>query len=243
MRRFIAILTCLAALTAFAADPDVIATRAARAFAAGEWASAHAMYVLVSDAKPMEAMPYGRAVVASLMRNDTTATTTEIRRALANGVALDSVLAVIEKESLALGKGNMYVGELHRISAEMPYLRRPVDARLLRYYIFRYDAPQIIRYSQTLLKGLPDSPVYLNTLAKGYSLNGQKDMAEQTWRHILELDSDNLEALVCLGNALRESDPQSALTYLFRANEIHPTPYLQATIRSLSARNGEAPRE
>lgn len=204
--------------------------RAARAFDAGEWASAQALYMLEADRTPTQALPYGRIVVAALMAGDTSCTISQIERAMAHGVPLDSVLAVVETESRTLGRGDMYVGELHRIENSLPYLRRPVQARLLDYYIFRNDPDNIIRYSKLLLRGLPDSPRYLNTLAAGYALAGDTAEAIAAWQKALAADPDNVEALVSLGNALLATDRAAALEYLRRANTLRPSDYLRRII-------------
>lgn len=233
MRRLLFILLLGMSVAAHAIDAASVGAKAARAFQAGDWPSAHALYMMLSDAEPRRPQPYGRAIVASLMRGDTTATASEVERALSHGVKLDSVLTVVETDLLALGKGNMYVAELHRIGKALPYLRRPMDIRLLDYYTFRCDAPNIIRYSRLLLAGLPDSATYLNSLANGYVLAGDMEHAVATWRHVIELHPDNLEALVSLGNALAETAPQQALPYLKKAYSLHPTPYLESLISSL----------
>lgn len=217
------------------ADSGALGHRASRAFDAGEWASAQALYLRVSDIEPADALPYGRIIFAGLMRGDTTVTTSSVERALTNHVPLDSVLTVLENEALAHFDGHLYVVELHRIGREMPYLRRPVDARLLKYYTFRSDAPMMIRYAQALLRGLPDSPQYLNILAKAYLIDGDIAAAIATWKRTVAADNDNLEALVGLGNALYESNPAEALPYLEKAQEIHPTPYLATRIAALKS--------
>lgn len=230
MRPIFTFLILIAAFTVRGADNGVLSQRAARAFDAGEWASAHALYLLVSDAEPEAAMPYGRAIFAGLMQGDTSVTAPTVKRALSNHVPLDSVLSVIEAEALSHTDGRLYVAELHRIGNELPYLRRPIDARLLRYYTFRSDAPMMKRYAEALLRGLPDSPQYLNILAKAYLIESDIPAAVATWKRTIAADADNLEALIGLGNALYESDPVEARQYLTRAYTLHPTPYLRALL-------------
>lgn len=215
-----------ALLACMVAGGATIQDRADRAFSAREWASAQALYMLEADRTPAQARPYGRIVVAALMAGDTSCTISQIERAMAHGVPLDSVLSVVETESMTLGQGDMYAGELHRIENSLPYLRRPVQARLLNYYTFRNDPENIIRYSQLLLRGLPDSPRYLNSLAYGYTLAGDNAAAIATWEKTLKADPDNIEALVSLGNALFDIDQASALTYLRRAYSLRPSDYL-----------------
>ena len=76
------------------------------------------------------------------------------------------------------------------------------------------------------MRGLPDSPRYLNSLAYGYTLAGDNAAAIATWEKTLKADPDNIEALVSLGNALFDIDQASALTYLRRAYSLRPSDYL-----------------
>lgn len=204
--------------------------RAARAYEAREWPSAHALYMLVSEEEPTDATPYGRAVVAALMQGDSTVTTGRIETAMSHGVPLDSVLAVIEHETIALGQSTMYEHELLRTAAALPYLQRPLQSRLLNHYLFRRDAANIIRYATVLLRGIPDNTTWLNSLAQGYLLAGDMQAAIDTWRRTLDADPDNIEALICLGNALLPDDRDVALPYLIHANELQPSDYLRNII-------------
>lgn len=224
MRRLLAVILVFTALICCAGD---VVRLAERAYSSGEWARAQALYMLATDAPHPDAVPYGRAIVAALMNGDTTATSLMLEKALKSGIPFDSVLEVIEQSSMSLGKGGMYVGELHRIAAELPYLRRPVDARLLSYYTFRSDPDNIIRYSQALLRGMPDAPEWLNSLAYGYMLAGDNDSAAATWRRVLEVDPDNYDALLNLGNMLLATDRQAAMPLLKRACDLRPTDYLR----------------
>lgn len=232
MRRLVSLALVLAALSLHAADSAALLQRASRAFDAGEWASAQALYLHVTESEPSLPMPYGRAVFSSLMRADTTMTSELVERALKAHVPLDSVLSVVESEALAHAESTLYVDELHRLGRKMPYLRHPIEARLLKYYTFRSDAPMMIRYAKALLVGLPDAPQYLNALASAYLIEGDIDAAVAAWKRALGVDADNLDALVGLGNALYDSDPTAARQYLERAYQIHPTPYLQSKLSS-----------
>lgn len=174
--------------------------RAARAFDAREWASAEAMYLVISDAEPEAVRPYARIIVSNVMRGDSTATLPAVERALNAHVAIDSLLDEIRNQALEANAGDIYPQELNRIAAGLPYLRRPIDARLLDYALFRSDPDGIIRYATALLKGLPNSTLYLNKLAYGYMLRGDMEQAAATWRRVLEIDPDNTEARLYLEN-------------------------------------------
>ena len=226
MRRCVFLTLMLFALTAGAQ----LHIRAARAYEAREWPSAHALYMLVSEEEPTDATPYGRTIVAALMQGDSTVTAGRIETALSHGVPLDSVLTVIEHETIALGQSTMYERELLRTAAALPYLQRPLQSRLLTHYLFRRDAANIIRYATVLLRGIPDNTTWLNSLAQGYLLSGDMPAAIDTWRRTLNADPDNIEALICLGNALLPDDRAAAMPYLIRANELQPSDYLRNII-------------
>lgn len=226
MKLRVLLVLMLFALTASAQ----LRVRAERAYEAREWPSAHALYMLVSEEEPTDATPYGRAAVAALMQGDSTVTAGRIETAMSHGVPLDSVLAVIEHETIALGQSTMYERELLRTAAALPYLQRPLQSRLLAHYLFRRDAANIIRYATVLLRGIPDNTTWLNSLAQGYLLAGDMQAAIDTWRRTLNADSDNIEALIYLGNALLPDDRAAALPYLIRANELQPSDYLRNII-------------
>lgn len=236
MRRLFLILLLCPAVLCSATGPDAMNVRAARAYESGEWASAQAMYSLVTEREPDDALPYGRAIVAASMRGDTASVCPLLEKGLQAGVPLDSLLGVIENGALALGEGSMYLSTLDRIAATLPYLRRPVDARLLSYFKFRRDAANTALYARRLLAGLPEDARYLNDLAWAEAMQGNFAEAEATWRKVLEYHSDNLEALTALGNMLVETRPDEALVLLGRANELHPSNYLASLISKLKQR-------
>ena len=215
------------------AGEDALLARARRAYEAGEWASAQALYGMVSSRRPDDFGATSRALTAGLMRGDTVSAATLVEQAMSAGAPLDSLMNSFEDEARALGRADIYVATLHRLVESLPYMRRPFNARLLNYYCFRQDADRIIEYSQLLLSGLPDTPRYLNTLAWGYALNGDMESAIATWRRSIKADPDNFEALVAAGNALVGTDPEQALAFLLHANDINPSPYLNQIIRRL----------
>lgn len=233
MKRSLALFAVvLSAIVAFANTS--LGNRAARAYEAREWASAQALYQLVYDAKPDSALAYGRTIVASMMRGDSAVVPTTVERALTAQIPLDTVLRAVETASFSIGSGNVYPRVLHILSSSLPYLRRPLNSRLLEYYSFRCDGPQMIHYANILLQGLPDDATYLNALAWGYFYSGNIAMARHTLQRLVAAHPDNVRALLTLAETLAESDPDTALTLLTRAYGIHPTPYLRAKIDTLS---------
>lgn len=230
------ILSMAVGMPAFGADntPSVIA-KAARAFDAGEWASAQALYGILSDRQPKSGFNYGRSIVASERLGDHSAATAMLERAMANSVPLDSVLVHVESESLALGDSKLYPTFLEDSRTAMPWLSRALDTRLLDYYTFRHDPEMMVEASRKMLRGLPDSTEYLSVLARGLMMLGRDSEAADTWRHILEIDPSNLDALLRLGNYLYASAPAEALELLKKANALSPSPYLQQRIERLDA--------
>lgn len=237
MKLFFTILLLLPALFMAAGNDTAMEARAARAYSSGDWASAQALYGMVSSRSPGNCLAVARAVSAGLMRSDTTSVVPLIEQALSTGMPLDSLMNTFEDETRALGKADIYEATLHHLVMAMPYLKRPFNARLLAYYRFRQDADRIIEYSEILLSGLPGDVRYLNSLAWGYALKGDMPQALTTWLRATEADPDNFEALSSAGNALIPSDPQRARQLLQRACEIRPTPHLRHLLESLNAQH------
>ena len=223
----------IAAIAASAADYALTARRAARNYHFGEWAQAGALFELMLDQHPDSARTYSRAIVAASMLADTARTVGLLERAMNHGVALDSVVEGVRSESLAKGASHIYEEFLNRIRARLPYMARAVDARLLDYYEFRNDGPQIVRLSRAMLEGLPDSPRYLMALARGSILTGDTATAEAAWQRILEDDPRNIDALRAYGLYMHQSGrPAEARPLLERADRIAPTPYITKILNS-----------
>lgn len=219
---------------ALAADSEAIATRAARAYVAGEWAGAQALYGLVADSDPSSAPAAAHLIVSAEMRADTTVASGAIDRYMRVGAPLGDLLGQLEDLSFSLGRAGMYESLLLRLARQMPYLRRPLALRLLHFYMFRGNPSQTIEYATMLLRGQPGDPLYLNAMGQAYMTLGDVDSALQCFADALAGDPDNLEALTALGNYYAASDDAAtALPYLRRAAAIAPSPYLDGEIARL----------
>lgn len=205
------------------------AERAERSFEGREWASAAALYELMLDMRADSADVYSRAIVASAMIPDTAATTDLMQRAMAHGVGLETVLRGVRGISFDIGAPDLYGAYLHRLRASMPWMSRALDHELLRYYIFRDDGPEIVRYARIMLDGLPDSAAFLHALARGYMLQCDMQSAVGVWEKILSLYPDDYDSLLYLGNYYVLSGRRAqAEPYLARALRVRPTPYVEA---------------
>ncbi len=237
MYRFLVILTLvLGSLSAVALAPDsVMDRRADRAYRAAEWTSAQTLYNILADRQPADALVAARAITSGLMRGDTAALIPAVEKSLSAGTPIDSLIGSLQTEALNLRRIDLYEHTLHTMAVGLPYLRRPINARLLAYYRFRNDADNVIRYAGMMLAGVADDPRYLNPLAWAYAQKGNIDKAVETWRRVLVVEPDNIEALLSAGNALAATDPTAALPLLRRAAAIRPTPYLTSLIGKLQS--------
>lgn len=201
MRRLLLMIIALAALTSAASDRyAVLSVRADRAYRWQEWASAAAMYELMLDIRPDSAAVYEQAIVASAMIPDTVAAVDLLQRAMGHGIPLDGILDGVRSRSFAAGAPALYGRYLLSLRAAMPYMARALDHELLRYYTFRNDGPMMVHYSEIMLRGLPDSPEFLHSLAMGYLLSADYENACATWRRILTLDPADRTARLYLEN-------------------------------------------
>lgn len=239
-RLHLIIILCLLAValsvSAQVDDYDRMAQRAARYFEHQEWPNASALYTVMIGERPTEVENYGRALVASGMMADTVAQIDLTQRALRAHVPVDSLLASVERTSFSVGQTSMYEQYLLRLKAHQPWLARIIDGYLLRYYAYRRYAPGMIQYSTVMLDGNPDNVDYLYLLAQGYLISNQIDRAVDTYKRILFVDPQELDALLYLGcyYATVKPMPDDARAYLTRAYSINPTPYVDSLIKNLS---------
>ena len=238
IRRIITLMLtlCACAMQAWSVNPyPQLEQRAQRFFTYEEWASAAAMFDLMLEQRPDIPSTYGQAIVANAMRGNTSEQIRLMSLALDHHVPFDSVFSRVRQWSYHLGKADIYENFLTLNREAHPWMRRTIDAQLLKYYTFRRNGPEMITYSQRMLAGAPDNIGFLYTLASGQLLTGKSSEGIATLLRILSLDPDNYDTLVMLGNWYAEhpSPSISPLTYLNHAYSLRPTPYVASLIESL----------
>ena len=238
---FMLLLSCMAI---YAFDYATAARKARRFFEHREWASASAMYDLMLDHRPYVADTYSYAIVSAAMRADSADEMRLLEQAMHNSIPFDSVMNGVF--DVALASGNIETHEEFLLNAQQcyPWLARAIDRFLLDYYCFRNDGVRMVRYSNLLLEGLPDNIEFMTTLAQGYLLNGEADSAITIYRRVIELDPDNFNALVSVGNycvscindAPEDCVPairQEARAMLQHAYALKPTPFVAKILKNL----------
>lgn len=233
----IAVLLCAASIV-YANDYSKIESRASRFFNQQEWASASAMYDLMIDRKPSVCENYGYAIVSAGMRNDTLAQISLMDRSLNSHVPLDSLFQSVKEVSFSIGESSLYEDFLIRIKAQHQWLARGVDNYLLEYYVFRNNAPQVIKYSRSMLDGASDNIKFLTYLANGLMQEGQTAEAIETYEKIININPDDYNALLQVANyfqltATTDKSRKTALNYFERAQKIKSTPYIEKAISQL----------
>ena len=214
--------------------------KARRFFAHGEWASASAIYDLMLEERPEVPTTYGEAIVSNAMRGDTAAQMRLMSVALDHQVPFDSVFSQVKQWSFHLGKSHLYENFLKETRKAYPWMRRTIDGNLLKYFAFRRDGAEMVNYARLMLDGAPQNISFLHTLAWGYMLTGNDAEGVAAYERILEIDSNDFDALVALGNwyantaamAAPESAPK-AIGYLERAYSCRPTPFIAALLARL----------
>jgi len=232
MRKLLLTITYAIALTLMAQIPYAeTADKAKRAFQAREWATASALYNFMIHQRPEDPNPYGPAIVAAEAMGDTIRPMELLRQATQYNISLDTILTLVRQNAFAAARPQMYRQLILSAQQTYPWMRRPLDARLLQWAEFRNDGPAIIQYARTMHQGLPQAPRYLNALAQGNILIGDTTQAIQAWEQCLRQNPDNLDALLNLGNYhLLQGRRDLALPYLRQAYDIAPTPHLAAII-------------
>lgn len=226
----------------FAADYDALRVKADRFFAQREWPSAAAMLDLMLDKRPDVASTYGRAIVVAALRGDTVAEMELMNRSIINYVPFDSTFAAVRSVSFSLGKTNLYEDFLLRTKTSEPWLSRTVDAYLMRYYAFRRNPAKMVEYSRIMLRGMSDNVDFMSTLALGLMLGGDPSLAIGVYERILQVDPDNYDALLAVGNynyicwSGNGADTDAllrAFSALSRAQSLKSTPYVAETLDHL----------
>lgn len=218
-----------------------ISLKAERFYSQKEWASASAMYELMLDERPRDYSLYAKAIVSAAMVPDTLEEMSLVDKAFTNLCPVDTLFNRVAKASFGIGQTKLYEQLLLKVKEAYPWTRRLVDARLLDYYSFRNAASDMLEYSDIMLAGAPDSSKFLMIKARALLLAGRNREAEIILNRLIELNPDNVEALVMLGNYYRiehEKNGNDALLeratdLLRRANTLKPTPYLESTLRSM----------
>lgn len=210
---------------------DSLKTRADRFFKNNEWASAGAYYTFMLEERPDVADTYGRAIVSCMMGGDTITPRQLLTKAMENKVPLDSVLSNVRLYAFAKDSAVFYPRFMLSVARNQPWLARPIDAMLLKYYMQRNDGPMIIRYANTMLNGVPDDTRFLSALAHGYMLTGDYPKALDTWQHILRIAPTSYDTLLQIA-AYYASDGkmQEAIPYYEQANNMHPTPFVTSIL-------------
>lgn len=236
----IAALMCAASLI-YAKSGVSYADKARRAFDQQEWATASALYTLAIDQDPGCGDLYGYAIAAAAMKQDTISQLQFFDQSINNHVPFDSTFAAVKRVSFSLAHDSMYEQFMLMVQRNYSWLGRAVDAYLLNYYVYRHNAPAIITYSRKMLAGLPNDMRYLTILADALMQDSQTADALATYNHIIDLDPDNYNVHLTLGNyyALAADDDDSrsrAVAHLKKANALRPTPHATALINALECK-------
>lgn len=226
-----------AAVTGASAQSDYerLEGKAARFFDNGEWASANAMYLLMLEQQPRRVETYGNAVVADIMAGDTAQALDMVPRAMSYEVPLDTLLHHVRQTSFSIGRGDLYEHFLLDIKSSYPWLSRVADNYLMKYYAFRQNGPELIKYAETMLSGLPDNLSFLRMLAHGRMLVGDAKGAETAWLRAVALYPRDYDTVLDLANYFDVTgDHVAALRWMERAATLRSTPYVEARIAALS---------
>lgn len=220
---------------------DVLADKAQRFFNNKEWASAEAMYQLMTEERPGDAVLYGSCIVTAGLRNNTEMQMRFLDEALKAYVNQDSLFSTVEKLSFSVGNSTLYEDFLKTSVIHVPWLRRPLESRLLSYYCYRRNAPMMVDYSLRMLEGMPDNTSFMLTLAQGYLVENNVEKAISTYQQIVDKSPECYEALLYLGlyyaDRFKDGDYESvdyANKYLGRANKLRPTPYVENLLKEIN---------
>ena len=217
--------------------------RAARFVQFQEWNSANAMYMLMIDQLPNVPKTYSRAIVTSGLLSDDKTQVGLLEMTQKQGISLDSIFAEVNKFAYEIGESQEYEQFLKLVKQRQPWIGRNINMRLLRFYNFRNDAPNMVAVGKELLAATPQDVNYLLTVGRGYMLQGDYENAVKEYNKVLAVEPHNYDALLALGNyyyvewknaegtrSQFASVRDLALKYLEQANTLRPTPFVSTVI-------------
>ena len=217
-----------------------LAERASQFYSRGEWASSCAAYTTLAREQPKMTEYWVRGIVSALLKGDGQLAREEMLNSVDNHVPIDSVFDGIFNETIAQGKCDMYEHFLLDMKNTERWMGRVINRCLLKYYVFRDDAEKIVSTANVLLATTPDNMLFLPSLAYGQLLSGDMEGMAATNRHILELDSSNVEALLYLANYYYSQWKQgnaeakdAALKYVSQVERISKTPQIERMLAEL----------
>lgn len=235
-----------AAMAQILSDYDKLEAKADRFVQLGEWNSAHAMYILMSEKRPEAIAPYSRAIVTSGKLANQQAQVDMLERTQQRGISLDSLFAEVHRFAFKIGESQEYEQFLRLVKQRQPWMARNINVRLLKYYDFRNDATNMVTTGNELLTATPDNTAYLMVVARGYMLQGDFENSVITYNRILTLDPDNYDSLIALGcyyatiwkasegtRSQMSSIRDLAVKHLQKAYSLRPTPFVEETLKHL----------
>ena len=211
-----------------------------------EWNSANAMFILMVEQRENDAKPYAGAIVTAGVLNNENVQLDMLERTQKRGIAMDSIFNAVHDFAFSIGQSGEYEKFLKLVKSRNQWISRHINIRLLKYYDFRNDAPNMVAVGNELLATTPNDIEDLSVVARGYMIMADYENAVNTYKRILELNSNDYNSLIALGNyyyvmwksaeGTRAQFTQirtDALNYLSKAYESQPTPFLAKMIDEL----------
>lgn len=224
--------------------------KAERFYAYQEWDSALAMYELMLMQQPSDLPTLSLAIALYGLKGEEEKQLQLVELSQQKGIALNDLFSTVKKEAFRLGKPEIYENLLLKIKEKQPWLKRSINLQLIKYYDSRNNAPKMISISDSLLAVNPDDVYTLSIKARGHILLSEIEPGVAAYRKILELDKDNMEALLNIGivsyNEVKQKrlplDSPTAVearSCLQRAYSLKPTQFLKHIIGELTPQPAE----
>lgn len=222
--------------------------KAERFYAYQEWDSALAMYELMLQ--PTDLPTISLALALYGLKGDEEKQIQLVELSQQKGIALNDLFENVKTEAFRLGKPDIYENLLLKIKEKQPWLKRSINLQLIKYYDSRNNAPKMISISDSLLTVNPDDIYTLSIKARGHILLSEIEPGVSAYRQILELDKDNMEALLNIGivryNEVKQKQlpldsptAAEARSCLQQAYSQKPTQFLKRIIGELTPQPAE----
>ena len=192
---FFTVMSCAAGIT-----NEKLYRKAETHFNNREWNEAMMMYDVLLTENPAYLPLYVSSIIASSKVGASQSVMHYIELSEKNGVSLDSLFIGVERLARNMQDTPIYENMLILMKGEQPWLKKIINGYLLRYYRFRNNYEEIVTIADELLLAVPDNIAILKVKGEALFMIGKEAESVGIYKKILELDSQNTDASLFLGN-------------------------------------------
>ena len=195
-------LLILLSISVFAVnDNNKILTKANEHFAKKEWKEASEIYNILINSNKNKISLYAPSIVSAGNSNNYSRVMEYITFSEKCGIPLDSIFKSTLYLSLKTKSTGVYENMLLTIKKNQPWLKSFINGYLLEFYNSRKNSKMVIDIANSIIESKPKNVTNIMVI-KANALNDMGDISSaiSVMEDILNIDADNIDARLFLGN-------------------------------------------